>query len=71
MDDKENKEPRAKKARTDSRNNLKDKTSSLIKNCDEKENILSLKYSSSMKDAVKTECRLCRQAVTLTAMRQG
>jgi len=36
--------------------------------CD-KETKGSIKFSNSMKDAVKTECRICRQAVSLTTMR--
>ena len=66
MDDKKDKEPRAKKARKDLGNNLKE---SLEKNCEEKENICEVKFSSSMKDAVKTLCKVCGQAVTLITMR--
>ena len=66
MDDKKDKEPRAKKARKDLGKNLKE---SLEKNCEEKENICEVKFSSSMKDAVKTLCKVCGQAVTLTTMR--
>ena len=70
MEDNKDKEPRAKKARKDLENNLKDyKKKSLEKNCEEKENICSAKFSSSMKDAVKTLCQVCGLAVALTTMR--
>lgn len=72
MEDKKDKEPRAKKARQE--NNLTDikkdfKKKSSEKDRKEKENICSTKFSSSMKDAVKTLCQLCGLPVTLTAMR--
>ena len=66
MDDKKNKEPRAKKARKDPENDLKE---SLERKCEEKENICRVKFSSTMKDAVKTLCQVCSLAVTLTTMR--
>ena len=65
MDDKKNKEPRAKKARQDPENDLKESA----RKCEEKENICSVRFSNSMKDAVKTLCKVCGLAVTLTTMR--